>query len=66
MENSNTYSNKFRENANKVIAKKHAEELLKPQINNILQPSVSPPPLAMPSNATPSNATPSTATECQK
>jgi hypothetical protein len=42
----------FRENANKVIAKKHAEELLKPQINNILQPSVSLPPLAMPSNAT--------------
>jgi len=60
--NSNIYSNQFRENANKVIAKKQAEELLKPQIHyNILQPSVSPP-LAMPSNATPSTATPSIAT----
>ena len=59
--NANTYSNQFREKANKVIAKKHAEELLKPQIYNILQPSVSPPPLAMPSTATPSTATQSQA-----
>ena len=60
--NANTYSKQFREKANEVIAKKSAQELLKPQIHyNILQPSVSPP-LAMPSNATPSIATPSIAT----
>lgn len=60
--NANTYSKQFREKANEVIAKKSAQELLKPQIHyNILQPSVSPP-LAMPSNATPSTAIPSTAT----
>ena len=60
--NANPYSNQFREKANEVIAKKHAEEYLKPQVyyNIFQQPTV-----ATPSTSTPSTATPSTATQNQ-